>query len=72
VSGTIYAHLAAAIEAGESLDLNRLFSASEQEELAAAFARAGFGSLMRVHDLLGGRFEPGALRVFRAAQARGR
>ena len=69
-TGTIHGHLAAALEAGETLDLNRLFTAAEQGDLAAAFAELGYGNLTGVFQRLGGRFDFGALRVFRAAQPR--
>jgi ATP-dependent DNA helicase RecQ len=70
VIGTIYGHLATAIESGEPLDLAQFFSATEQEQIAAAFAKNGFGNLTGVHDALGGKFDFGALRVFRAARGR--
>ena len=70
-SSTIWGHLAAAVEAGEAIELDRLFTAGEREEIAAAFARAGHFSLSAVREALGERFEYGALRIFRAAQRRG-
>ena len=48
VAGTIYSHLAEALEAGESLDLRRLFTAAEQKEIEQAFAGVGFGSLVKL------------------------
>jgi ATP-dependent DNA helicase RecQ len=67
VTGTIYGHLATAIEAGEKIDLAQFFSPAEQEQIAAAFAKCGFGNLTGVHETLHGRFDFGALRVFRAS-----
>ena len=67
VMGTIYGHLATAIEAGEPMDPAQFFSAAEQEQIAAAFAKCGFGNLTGVHETLGGKFDFGALRVFRAS-----
>jgi ATP-dependent DNA helicase RecQ len=67
VTSTIYGHLATAIEAGESMNLAQFFSPTEQEQIAAAFAKCGFGNLTGVHDALGGKFDFGALRVFRAS-----
>ena len=67
VASTIYGHLATAIESGEPMDLTQFFSAAEQEQLAAAFAKCGFGNLTGVHEALGGKFDFGALRVFRAS-----
>jgi ATP-dependent DNA helicase RecQ len=68
VPGTIYSHLAEAVEAGEPLELNRFLTAAQQKEIDEAFARVGFGSLGPVHEHLGGRFEYGLLRIYRAAQ----
>jgi ATP-dependent DNA helicase RecQ len=70
VAGTIYGHLATALEAGEAVDVDRLFNAGEKQEIASAFARFGFGNLTGVHQALGGRFNFGALRLFRAALGR--
>ena len=68
VVGTIYGHLAEAIEAGERLDLNRFLTGEQQKEIGAAFERLGFGSLGAVRDHLGGRYEYGVLRMYRAAK----
>ncbi len=70
--GTIYGHLAAAIEAGEPAELNRFFTAEEQAQVAAAFAQTGYGILSGVFEALGGRIDYGRLRVFRAAKNAGR
>ncbi len=72
VNGTIYGHLAGALEAGEPIDLNRFLTAAQQQEIAAAFARSGFGNLTGVFEALGGKFEHGLLRLYRAAQPRRR
>jgi hypothetical protein len=66
VCGTIYGHLAEAIESGERLDLNRLVTTEQQKEIAAAFDRLGFGSLGAVREDLKEKFEYGILRVYRA------
>ena len=66
-TGTIYGHLAMAIEAGEPLDVNQFLNADEQKEIAAAFARIGFGNLTGVREALGNKFDYGLLRIFRAA-----
>jgi ATP-dependent DNA helicase RecQ len=68
VTSTIYGHLAMAIEAGEPMDLAQFFNATEQEEIGAAFTKCGYGNLTGVHQTLGGKFDFGALRVFRAAR----
>ncbi len=69
-TSTIYGHLATAMETGESLELTQFFSASEMESISAAFAKCGFGNLTGVHQMLGAKHDFGALRVYRAAQAR--
>jgi ATP-dependent DNA helicase RecQ len=67
-TGTIYSHLATAIEAGELFPLEKLMTAAEQQEIAAAFREIGWGNLVGVRDHLGGRIEIGILRIFRAAR----
>jgi ATP-dependent DNA helicase RecQ len=68
VAGTIYGHLAEAMEAGERLDVRRFLTADEQEEIEAAFSRMGFGSLGAVREALGNRYDYGVLRIVRAAK----
>jgi ATP-dependent DNA helicase RecQ len=68
VIGTVYGHLAEALQCGERLELSRLFTSRQQEEVAAAFARVGFGNLTGVFVALGGAYDYAQLRVFRAAQ----
>ncbi len=70
VTGTIYSHLATAIEAGEPVDLNRVLTADQQGKIAAAFVVTGFGNLVGALERLGSAFEYGQLRVYRAAQPR--
>jgi ATP-dependent DNA helicase RecQ len=65
--GTIYGHLAAAVEAGEAVDLNRVLSVEEQREVAVAFERHGWANLSGAVEFLGGRYSHGQLRVYRAA-----
>ena len=65
--GTIYGHLATALEVGEAVDLNRVANAEVRREVAAAFRRHGFGNLMGVFETLGGRYPQGLLRLLRAA-----
>ena len=67
---TIYGHLAAAVDAGEKIDLNQLLTPAEQETVRTAFARAGFNNLTGVHESLGGKFDYGLLRVCRAVEQR--
>ena len=66
--GTIYGHLGSALEAGEALDVARLFTDAERREIEAAFEQAGWGTLSGAHTLLGGRVDYGRLRLFRAAR----
>jgi len=67
VSGTIYGHLATAIEAGEKIDLAQLLAAEAQVEIAAAFKRTGWGNVVGARELLGEKYDYGLLRIFRAS-----
>jgi ATP-dependent DNA helicase RecQ len=69
-TGTIYSHLNEAAMAGETLDLNRFFTAAELDDVAAAFQKVGFANLTGVFELLGARQDYGKLRIFRAAMNR--
>jgi ATP-dependent DNA helicase RecQ len=66
VCSTIYGHLIAAIERGEPLAPDGFFTAGEQEEIAGAFRQTTNGNLGDVSALLGGKYDIGELRVFRA------
>ncbi|HEY5298433.1 MAG TPA: DNA helicase RecQ [Verrucomicrobiae bacterium] len=68
-ASTIYGHLATAIEAGESLDLNQFLNAAEQEQIAAAFKKFGFGNISGARESLGNKFDYGLFRIYRAARA---
>jgi ATP-dependent DNA helicase RecQ len=65
---TMYGHLATAIEAGETVDLNQLASAEAQLKIAAAFARTGWGNIVGAKELLDDKYDYGLLRVYRAAK----
>jgi len=67
VATTICGHIAEAIEAGESIDLRRLFTIEELTSVATAFNKNGFGNLGAVFESLGGDIDYGRLRIFRAA-----
>ena len=67
VAGTIYGHLATAIEAGEKIELSQLLDADAQAEIAGAFKRTGWGNLVGARELLGEKYDYGLLRIFRAA-----
>jgi len=68
--GTIYNHLEEALRAGETVDVNRLIPVSAQKEIAAAFAKYGFGNLTGVVESLGGKYGYGPCRLLRAALQR--
>ena len=66
-AGTILGHIAEGIGRGEPVELERFFTATEKQNVAAAFDRNGFGNLTAVFDSLGGAIDYGRLRVYRAA-----
>ena len=66
---TIYDHLEAAIESGESLELDRFFTAAQREEIAWAFRKVANGQLADVRSLLESKYDYGELRIFRALAA---
>ncbi|MGA2870453.1 MAG: HRDC domain-containing protein, partial [Verrucomicrobiota bacterium] len=70
VIGTIFGHLATALEAGELIDLNQLVNAEAQVEIAAAFKQTGWANLVGARELLGEKYDYGLLRIFRAAKSR--
>jgi ATP-dependent DNA helicase RecQ len=72
VPGTVYGHLATAIESGEKLDLSLIVDEKAQAEIAAAFKRTGWGNLTGVRELLGEKYDYGVLRIFRASANSGR
>ena len=65
VRSTILGHLALAVEKGASLGAE-IFTAEQRQEMQAAFARGGARGLTGIRDLLGGKYEVGELRIFRA------
>ena len=65
--GTIYSHLEEAMLAGEAIDVKSLLTDEAQRDIAAAFARHGFGSLGGVVAALGGKYGYGECRMVRAA-----
>jgi ATP-dependent DNA helicase RecQ len=66
VQSTIYEHLADAIESGEFLEPDRFFTAAQREEIASAFRKVSDSRLADVRSLLGGKYDYGELRIFRA------
>ena len=69
VRDTIYDHLEAAIKSGESLPLDRFFTAAQREEIAWAFRKVIDGKLADVRSLLDSKYDYGELRIFRALSA---
>ena len=69
VRSTIYGHLVAAIESGQAIERDRFFSAAQQIEIAAAFRQISDEKLTDVSALLGGKYNIGELRMFRAFAA---
>ncbi|MGZ8940556.1 MAG: RQC domain-containing protein, partial [Limisphaerales bacterium] len=66
VRGTIFTHLAAAIEAGKDVDLRRILSSDEEAEIASAVKKFGVGSTGQAIEALGRRFEYGHFKLYRA------
>ena len=64
---TIYSHLEAAMLAGEAIDVKSVLTTEAQRDIAAAFARHGFGGLGGVVAALGGKYGYGECRIVRAA-----
>jgi ATP-dependent DNA helicase RecQ len=67
---TIYGHLATAIEAGEKIDVDELLTSEVQEQIAAVFAKFGFGNIGGARESLGNKFDYGLFRIYRAAKQR--
>jgi ATP-dependent DNA helicase RecQ len=67
-TGTIHGHLAAAMEAGEQIDLERLVTKEQQREIEAAFAKTGPANLSGAKELLGDKIDYGQLRIYRIAR----
>ena len=70
VRDTICGHLALAVESGTPLRRELFFTPAQEKEIAAAFARGGARNLIGVREQLGGKYEVGELRIFRALAAR--
>jgi len=64
---TIFGHLEEAMLAGEMVDVNSLVSSAAQKEIAAAFARHGFGNLGGVVESFAGKYRNGECRIVRAS-----
>ena len=59
-----------ALQAGEPVAWERLLAAEEWRQIADAFAQVSFGNLSGVRERLGGRYDYGPLRIYRAARPR--
>jgi ATP-dependent DNA helicase RecQ len=71
VLSTIYSHLLAAIESGKLAEARgRFFTPAQEKEIATAFLQVSGGTLVDISGLLGGKYEIGLLRIFRALAAR--
>jgi ATP-dependent DNA helicase RecQ len=66
-TGTVLGHVAEGIERGEPVDLDKFFTAEEEQRVTAAFNAHGAFALFPVFESLGGKIDYGRLRIFRAA-----
>jgi ATP-dependent DNA helicase RecQ len=64
--GTIFGHLATAIEVGEAVDTTAYVSAAARAEIRDAFQQCGSLSASVVRDFLGGRHDYGPIHLVRA------
>jgi ATP-dependent DNA helicase RecQ len=67
-ASTIYGHLAAAVESGESIDIGRLIDPRDRLEMDAAFERTGWGNIAGAREILGEKYDYGLLKIHRAAK----
>ena len=67
---TIYGHLADAVDAGETVDLNRVLTPDQQTRAAKAFYQYGWGNIPGALEALGPGYDYGQLKVFRAVKNR--
>jgi ATP-dependent DNA helicase RecQ len=70
VPSTIYGHLLTAIDYGEVLERDRFFTPEQEKEIGTAFRQVTDGKLVDVSGLLGGKYDMGQLRIFRAFAGR--
>ena len=70
-TGTIYNHLAGAIEAGEKIDTGGLVSREEERRIETALAKVTVGGLSAVKELLGERVDYGQIRIYLALRKTG-
>jgi ATP-dependent DNA helicase RecQ len=67
IPSTIMGHLADALMVGERIDLKEFFTAEQLREVSAAFQKIGPSNLTGLFEMLGGRYDYGRLRLFRAS-----
>jgi len=65
---TIMGHLGQAAEGGEQIDIARLVTSEDEKEIEAAFHAVGWQNLTGVREKLGGRYDYGLLRIYRAVR----
>jgi len=69
-AGTVLNHLAAAVEAGEQIDLREFVNGNETRRIEAALVAHPGVALTPVHEALGGRFDYGVIRLVKAVRDR--
>jgi ATP-dependent DNA helicase RecQ len=65
---TILTHLLSAVDAGENIDIDKLCTSSELQEIHDAFTKLGYGNITGVFEMLGERISYGVLRIIRAVK----
>ena len=70
-AGTIYNHIAGAIEAGEKIETDGLVSREEERLIETALAKVTVGGLGAVKELLGERIDYGQIRIYLARRKAG-
>jgi ATP-dependent DNA helicase RecQ len=66
--GTVYGHLSIAADNGEAVDISGLIGAEEEARIGAAFADVGWANIVGVREKLGGEFDYGLLKLYRAVR----
>jgi ATP-dependent DNA helicase RecQ len=69
---TVLAHLAIAAESGEEVELGRLITPEEEQQIAGAFATLGWANVAGVRELLNGAYDYSLLKLYRALKGPGR
>jgi len=66
VAGTIYGHLADAIEAGEPIEISQIATPQQQDRISEEFKKIGFANLTGIQEALGDGYNYGQIKVMRA------